>query len=180
MSSIAGEFLARLVGESAAYYVARKPGEIKVEQVPELTVVAIAGQAQPNDLDQQVDVLQRRLLEFLELQGVTPAGNPLAIYSAPPDKGPVDFSACLPVAEPQEDQFGSEIISRVLPGGEMATMVYRGPYAKRYREYKGLAILMKGRGSASELVIREEHLVGPLATNKPKKFLTKVFWPTGE
>lgn len=176
--SIWEEFAARFAGQTVAHYVADKPGRIRVEQVDEQAVVSIRAQSNLGQLAADLGGLQRRLVEFMGDNHLAPTSKPLSVFHTPLDEDMIDLEACVPV--PEVVNTIGEIESRMLPGGEMAMVNYRGPYTKRMKFLKPLIILMDGQGIQPGPGIREECLVGPLDVDKPKKFLTCVIWPTGK
>jgi effector-binding domain-containing protein len=113
----------------------------------------------------------------LERRGFTPAGRPFGLYHGPvnhEDDGPVE--ACVPVA--QQLELGTEIQSRELPGGRLASVTLRGPechFPKVLEGYDAVYDWVQRNGYRTEGPPRETWISAPGVEHVPDEAM-EVAW----
>lgn len=117
------------------------------------------------------DELKERFKKLREICGDRICGPAMTIYRWDTDvKDGLDMEAAYPVSEPVED---GNVHSRVLPGFDAFTTVYKGPYDQVVSVFNELHDYRSSRGLAAELNPREVYLTGPFEDN-PKDNITEL------
>ncbi|UCH03346.1 MAG: GyrI-like domain-containing protein [Candidatus Thorarchaeota archaeon] len=117
------------------------------------------------------DDLKERFKKLEEVCGERICGPAMAIYRWDTDvKEGLDMEAAYPVSEAIES---GEIHSRILPGFEAFTTVYKGPYDQMAKVFGELHDYRASRGLAAELNPREVYLKGPFEDN-PEDNVTEL------
>ncbi len=99
------------------------------------------------------------------------SGPAMTIYHWDTDvRDGLDIEAAYPVSEPIES---GDVHSRVLPGFDAFTIVYRGPYDEMAKAFSELHDYRFSRGLAAELNPREVYLTGPFEEN-PEDNITEL------
>ncbi len=124
-----------------------------------------------------VGQLFSQIFSQLEKEGLKPAGPPFAIYHDTEYKeNDVDVEAGVPVAA-SSAYAGEGISVREVPGGEMACLVYRGPYESIGEAYAYLISWISANGYRIGGPSREVYLRGPADQCSPDEYLTEIQFP---
>jgi effector-binding domain-containing protein len=119
--------------------------------------------------------LYGEIFGFLGSQRMPPAGPPLAIYH---DDGykeqDVDTEAAVPIAK--EVQSTKKVTVRKLPPGQMACVIYKGPYSDIGQAYTALMTWVDKNGYRITDHCREVYLQGP-GQSDPAAYITEIQLP---
>ncbi|HOG46425.1 MAG TPA: MerR family transcriptional regulator [Anaerolineae bacterium] len=111
-----------------------------------------------------------------QMQGARYAGPPLVIYHDHEFKDEnVDVEVAVPVAGPLPEGAPAEV--RELPGGEMACVVYLGPYEGIGEGYNAVMAWLEPNGYRIADCLREVYLRGPGDGNDPAQYVTEIQVP---
>lgn len=104
------------------------------------------------------------------------AGPPLAIYHDLEFKEDnVDIEAAVPVEGALPDGAPAEV--RELPGGEMACVIYQGPYEGIGEGYNAVMAWLEPNGYRVAGPVREVYLRGPGDSQNPAEYVTEIQVP---
>ena len=107
----------------------------------------------------------------MQQQGLRPVGAPLSIYHDREfDPADNDTEVALPVERSGEG-------TRVLAGGLCATALCRGAYSNLSNAYARLMEWMTENGYALAGAPYEQYEKGPMETESPDEFLTRIYFP---
>ncbi len=99
--------------------------DIKIKDIPEQKIASVRVKTTLNKVPEKVRQLLTETAEYLDSQGIKPAGPPLAIYY---EVGSflVDVEVGYPV--PVEVEANERVHVNTVPGGKVAYTVYEGPH----------------------------------------------------
>ncbi len=128
---------------------------------------------------QSVGSLYEELSGALERQGIAPAGPLMAIYY---DEGykeiDVDMETAVPIIGGSLPQ--GRVIIRELPGAEMASLVWQGPYDEFTLAYQSLMSWIEANDYQIIGPNREIYLHGPEAGIDPAEYVTEIQFPVAK
>jgi len=117
------------------------------------------------------------LMQALGKENVAASGPPLIVYhSLIDEEADGDIEICLPIENPISGD--SEVYSRELEGGAMATTVHRGPYEGLGPVYGALVDWISENGHEVAGPPREIYLNDPQEVS-PEEILTQIEFPIG-
>jgi len=122
------------------------------------------------------------LFQVLRQKGVDVSGPPIylchessmADVEAAMKTGFADIEVAWPIALDVDPE--GDIKTYVLPGGEMAKIIHRGPYEQTSQTYKVLFAWIAAHGKRIVDPIRESYLNDP-RTVKPEDIITEIYAP---
>lgn len=111
------------------------------------------------------------LFALAQQEGLKLVGAPLSIYhDSEFDPADNDTEVALPVERSSEK-------TRVLAGGLCATALCSGPYSNLPNAYARLMEWMQKNGYALAAAPYEQYEKGPMETDEPEEFLTRIYFP---
>lgn len=151
--------------------------EITRREVPDLAIVSMRERLPVAELPAFFGRAWGRLYGYLQRLGVTPTGEPFAMYHAfGPDD--IDIEACVPhIGEiPATDT----IASRVLPATAVAETLHVGPYDGLAGAYEALTAWVAEEGFEPVGPHREIYLNEPGPDVPPSTYRTVIQLPIAE
>lgn len=114
-----------------------------------------------------------------QMSGARYAGPPLAIYHDPEFKDEnVDVEAAVPIEGALPEGAPAEV--RELAGGEMACVVYQGPYEGIGEGYSAVMAWLEPNGYRIAGPVREQYFRGPGDSNNPAEYITEIQVPAAK
>jgi AraC family transcriptional regulator len=110
-------------------------------------------------------------------QGLRQAGPPYCSYRDFDERGLMHAESGIPV-----DRAGltdGRVEPGVLPGGDVASVLYTGPYAGVGDAHRQLRSEMEAAGLTAVGEPRDVYVTSPDATPDPEDYVTEVVWPIG-
>jgi len=154
-----------------------QPGDAFGEEVtlPQRTMIYLKGHSNWDAaFDTLVDAF-KSLGEYLDKQGIKPAGAAMTIYTATDDKG-FSFEAAMPVAAAPPDPPKGDIATGPAPSGKMLKFVHRGSYDAMNSTYEAITNYLDDRHLDAQGLFIEEYVTDPVKTN-PESLVVNVFVP---
>jgi effector-binding domain-containing protein len=150
--------------EHAVKVTRREPLTVVAKRVP-VTIPEIGGVLGP---------AFGEVYGYLGAHGVEPEGPPFVVYHGMPEGDrPFDIEICAPVARVIDPPDGWQ--TRVLPGGEFATLVHVGPYDTVGAAYESLGAWIAEHDLAIVGPPREVYMSEP--DTPPERIATIVEFP---
>jgi effector-binding domain-containing protein len=155
-----------------------KPAEIFGEEVtlPPRTIVFMKGSANWDAAYSTLVDAFKSVYEYLEKQGIKPAGPPMTIYTETDDTG-FDYQAAVPVErEPKEPPKGDIEVGQA-PTGKALKFVYRGSYDGMDTIYEAITEHLEEKRIEMHDMFIEEYLTDPRTTPQDK-LVVNIYVPT--
>ena len=151
--------------------------EVKVREVEAQPVLSIRAVVPVMELVGFFDEACREMYEFLEREGVRPAGPPFSLWHSDPESTPgeSDIEVCVPVERPVLPS--GWMNAGELPVGRLAYTIHEGPYDSMGEAFDAVWSWMQSNGRQSAGPPRDVVLVGPNDTADPAQYRTEVAWP---
>ncbi|HEX5509741.1 MAG TPA: GyrI-like domain-containing protein [Pseudolabrys sp.] len=154
-----------------------KPGDAFGEPtvLAEKTIIYVKGSASwDNALPALVSAF-KTLNQYLQKQGIAPAGAPMTIYTSTDDKG-FAFDAALPIAQaPKEPPTGNIAVGKS-PAGKALKFVHRGSYDAMDSTYEAIANYLDDKQLEAKNLFIEEYL-SDLEKSDPDHLVVNVYVP---
>lgn len=136
-------------------------------------VLRIRRVARPEDCDVAADI--DSVFQVLNRQGLTQAGPPYFSAGEPDDEGRRRIESGIPVGQVGADD--GEVEAAMLPGEDVASVLYRGRYDGIDAAYRQLWKSIEATTLRPAGEPRDVYLTSPAATPNPDDYLTEVLWP---
>jgi len=143
-----------------------QPGDAFGEDVtlPERTIVYLKGTSQwDGAFDTLVDAF-KSLDEYLDKQGIKPAGPAMTIYTQTDDKG-FSFEAAVPIAAAPANPPKGDIAVGHAPSGRALKFVHRGSYDAMDSTYEAITNYLDDKHLDAKELFIEEYATDPVKTN---------------
>lgn len=153
------------------------PGDAFGEEVtlPERTIIYLKGAGRWDSAYETLVDAFKSLNQYLDKQGVKPAGSAMTIYTQTDDSG-FNFQAALPVTDTPKDPPKGDIGIGKSPSGRAFKFVHRGSYDAMDTTYEAITnFLDEKRLEAKDLFI-EEYVSDPSKTAEDK-LVVNVYVP---
>lgn len=144
-----------------------------VKTLRDQPVLRIRRTVRPEDCDVSADI--GKVFQVLNLQGLSQAGPPYYSAGEPDDEGCRNLESGIPVGT--AGVADGEVEAAVLPGGDVASVLYRGRYEGIDAAYRQLWKSIEEAGLQPGGEPRDSYLTSPDATPDPEDYLTEVLWP---
>jgi effector-binding domain-containing protein len=154
-----------------------QPGDAFGEEValPARTIVYLKGQSKWDAaFDTLVDAF-RSLGEYLDKQGIKPAGAAMTIYTETDDAG-FAFKAAVPIAAPPENPPKGDIAVGQAPSGKALKFVHRGSYDAMDSTYEAITNFLDDKHLEAKDLFIEEYVTDPVKTDA-EHLVVNVFVP---
>ena len=154
-----------------------QPGDAFGESVtlPERTIIYIKGQSKwDTAFDALIDAF-KSLNEYLDKQGIKPAGPAMTIYTETDDAG-FSFEAAYPIAAAPANPPKGDIAVGPAPTGKALKFVHRGSYDAMDSTYEAITNYLDDKHLESQGLFIEEYVTDPVKTNA-EKLVVNVFVP---
>ena len=154
-----------------------QPGDAFGEEVtlPERTIVYLKGQSKWDAaFDTLVDAF-KSLGEYLDKQGIKPAGPAMTIYTETDDAG-FAFKAAVPIASAPENPPKGDIAIGQTPSGKALKFVHRGSYDAMDSTYEAITNYLDDKHLEAKDLFIEEYVTDPVKTDA-ENLVVNVFVP---
>jgi DNA-binding transcriptional MerR regulator len=156
------------------------PAPVEVRNDPASLVLCIRGRVLWDEAEPWLDDALRELQGMAEAEGLESTGPVGALYSEEFfEAHDGEVVAFAPVARMPAGAAGltGRVVPTSLPGGPVAVMVHRGPFASIDTTYAALGAHVVEHGIGGIGPIRENYLVTADDTDDPSALRTEVCWP---
>ncbi len=147
--------------------------QIELKQQAAQPVLSIRSRTTMQDLQAFLGKSFGDVAQYLGELGLCPAGAPFAAYHNM-DMANLDVEAGFPVAKPTAAR--GEIQPSAIPGGQLATCLYTGPYNEMPPAYEALTQFVKDQGREATGVCYEIYLNEPGKVT-PQELQTLIVFP---
>lgn len=144
-----------------------------VKTLGDQPVLRIRRTIRPEDCNPAADI--EEVFHILNRQGLKQAGPPYFSAGEPDDHGCSTTESGIPVNAPGQRE--GEVEAAVQRGGDVASLLYRGPYEGIEAAYRQLWTEIDEQGFRPTGEPRDSYLTSPDATPDPDDYLTEVIWP---
>lgn len=154
-----------------------QPGDAFGEEVtlPERTIVYLKGHSKWDAaFDTLVDAF-KSLDEYLDKQGIKPAGATMTIYTETDDAG-FSFKAAVPIAGAPENPPKGDIAIGQTPPGKALKFVHRGSYDAMDSTYEAITNYLDDKHLEAKDLFIEEYATDPVKTDA-EHLVVNVFVP---
>jgi effector-binding domain-containing protein len=154
-----------------------QPGDAFGEEVtlPERTIVYLKGHSKWDAaFDTLVDAF-KSLDEYLDKQGIKPAGATMTIYTETDDVG-FSFKAAVPIAAAPENPPKGDIAIGQTPPGKALKFVHRGSYDAMDSTYEAITNYLDDKHLEAKDLFIEEYATDPVKTDA-EHLVVNVFVP---
>ncbi len=154
-----------------------QPGDAFGEEVtlPERTIVYLKGHSKWDAaFDTLVDAF-KSLNEYLDKQGIKPAGPVMTIYTETDDAG-FSFNAAVPIAAAPANPPKGDIAVGPAPTGKALKFVHRGSYDAMDSTYEAITNYLDDKHLEARDLFIEEYVTDPVKTNA-ENLVVNVFVP---
>jgi DNA-binding transcriptional MerR regulator len=154
--------------------------EVQLKEVPDQPLLSVSAQAAPGMVGQAIGAAFGTIIPVAVKRGVyVPDAPPLIIvHQDTPEgghTGGIAFEAGVPITRLIEGRQG--IVSTVLPGGMVASVVHVGPYHELELIYPMLGAWIEAHGYRIAGPLRNLLLTNPTQLADPTGYHTEVQWP---
>ncbi len=151
--------------------------EVRVREVEAQPVLSIRAVVRVMELVGFFDEACKEVYEYLEREGVRPAGPPLSLWHSDPESNPgeSDIETCVPVERPVPPS--GRMKAGELPAGRLAYTIHEGPYDNMGEAFDAVWRWMQSNGRKPAGPPRDVVLVGPNDTDDPTQYCTEIAWP---
>lgn len=154
-----------------------QPSDAFGEEVtlPERTIVYLKGHSKWDAaFDTLVDAF-KSLDEYLDKQGIKPAGATMTIYTETDDAG-FSFKAAVPIAAAPENPPKGDIAIGQTPPGKALKFVHRGSYDAMDSTYEAITNYLDDKHLEAKDLFIEEYATDPVKTDT-EHLVVNVFVP---
>ncbi len=155
--------------------------EIDVPAVPGAQFEATCA-ADPEAIGAAMRAGFARLMPYIAINNLVPAGPPRAIYSAF-DESQTRFTLAMPLANTAAAKPATGIALGTLPGGRMHRFTHRGPYEQLGQTYEAITSWLRDAGSMQDMhdwmkcsPMWEEYVTDPART-PAAELITYIYVP---
>ena len=154
-----------------------QPGDAFGESVtlPERTIIYIKGQGKWDAAFETLVDAFKSLNEYLDKQGIKPAGPPMTIYTETDDAG-FSFEAAYVIAAAPAEPPKGDIAVGPAPTGKALKFVHRGSYDAMDSTYEAITNYLDDKHLESQGLFIEEYVTDPVKTNA-ENLMVNVFVP---
>jgi effector-binding domain-containing protein len=147
--------------------------EVQIKEIAPEKLASVRAWHRAEELAQIMGRELGRIMTAMSLQGLHPAGSPVAVYHAWTEDS-VDLELGWPVRGEFAQAEG--IGPGVLPGGRVAFALYTGAYDQIEPAYRAIQEYAEQKGFTLAPVMWERYLTGPEEQDL-SKHLTEIYWP---
>lgn len=147
----------------------------EVKEVQAQPMVSIRMHTPPATFDHSIPSAMTELLTYARQQGILCDNQAPLVINYAYEETDADVEVCVPVERVVASE--GRIVSRVLPGGSVASLMHRGPYEELGLIYPSLAAWIKEQGYEMDGPARQAFWDGPWNTVDPAHYRTEVLWP---
>ncbi len=148
--------------------------QVEIKKVPEQHVISIRTQCHVAELGATLSEILPEVWRYIRNSGVTPSGPPFTRYHGFSDDR-VDIEGGLPVPAPLPGE--GRIAAGKLPGGQVATMLHRGPYDRLPDAHDALHGWIEENKKDPAGPQWEVYLTDPGLEPNPENWKTELMWP---
>ena len=154
-----------------------QPGDAFGEEVtlPERTIVYLKGQSKWDAAFETLVDAFKSLGEYLDKQGIKPAGAAITIYTETDDAG-FAFKAAVPIAAVPENPPKGDIAIGQAPSGKALKFVHRGSYDAMDSTYEAITNYLDDKHLEAKDLFIEEYVTDPVKTDADH-LVVNVFVP---
>jgi effector-binding domain-containing protein len=154
-----------------------QPGDAFGEEVtlPERTIVYLKGQSKWDAAFETLVDAFKSLGEYLDKQGIKPAGAAMTIYTETDDAG-FAFKAAVPIAAAPENPPKGDIAIGQTPSGKALKFVHRGSYDAMDSTYEAITNYLDDKHLEAKDLFIEEYVTDPVKTDADH-LVVNVFVP---
>ncbi len=154
-----------------------QPGDAFGEEVtlPERTIVYLNGQSKWDAAFETLVDAFKSLGEYLDKQGIKPAGAAMTIYTETDDAG-FAFKAAVPIAAAPENPPKGDIAIGQTPSGKAFKFVHRGSYDAMDSTYEAITNYLDDKHLEAKDLFIEEYVTDPVKTDADH-LVVNVFVP---
>jgi effector-binding domain-containing protein len=154
-----------------------QPGDAFGESVtlPERTIIYIKGQGKWDAAFETLVDAFKSLNEYLDKQGIKPAGPAMTIYTETDDAG-FSFEAAYVIAAAPAEPPKGDIAVGPAPTGNALKFVHRGSYDAMDSTYEAITNYLDDKHLESQGLFIEEYVTDPVKTNA-ENLMVNVFVP---
>ena len=154
-----------------------QPGDAFGEEVtlPERTIVYLKGQSKWDAAFETLVDAFKSLGEYLDKQGIKPAGAAMTIYTETDDAG-FAFKAAVPIAAVPENPPKGDIAIGQAPSGKALKFVHRGSYDAMDSTYEAITNYLDDKHLEAKDLFIEEYVTDPVKTDADH-LVVNVFVP---
>jgi effector-binding domain-containing protein len=154
-----------------------QPGDAFGESVtlPERTIIYIKGQGKWDAAFETLVDAFKSLNEYLDKQGIKPAGPAMTIYTETDDAG-FSFEAAYVIAAAPAEPPKGDIAVGPAPTGNALKFVHRGSYDAMDSTYEAITNYLDDKHLESQGLFIEEYVTDPVKTNA-ENLMVDVFVP---
>ena len=154
-----------------------QPGDAFGESVtlPEGTIIYIKGQGKWDAAFETLVDAFKSLNEYLDKQGIKPAGPAMTIYTETDDAG-FSFEAAYVIAAAPAEPPKGDIAVGPAPTGKALKFVHRGSYDAMDSTYEAITNYLDDKHLESQGLFIEEYVTDPVKTNA-ENLMVNVFVP---
>jgi DNA-binding transcriptional MerR regulator len=154
--------------------------EVQIKEVPDQPLLSVCAQAAYGTFGQAIRAAFGTVVPFAIQTGVYVPDQPpvIILHQYTPEvgqEGGVAFEVCLPTSRLIEGRQG--IISTLLPGGTVASVVHVGPYHELELIYPMLGAWIETHGFRIDGPPRNLLVTNPAQIADPAGYHTEVQWP---
>jgi effector-binding domain-containing protein len=151
--------------------------EVRVREVEVQPVLSIRAVVPVMALVGFFDEACKEMYEYLEREGVRPAGPPLSLWHSDPESTPgeSDIEVCVPVERPVLPS--GRMKAGELPDDRLAYTIHEGPYDNMGGAFDAVWGWIRKNSREPAGPPRDVVLVGPNDTNDPTQYRTEIAWP---
>lgn len=154
--------------------------EVQVKEVADQPVLGVSAMAPPGTLGQAIRAAFGTVIPVAVEAGVSLADHPPLIIlhqgtATGAESGGIAFEACVPISRIIEGKQG--IVSTLVPGGPVASVVHVGPYQELELIYPMLGAWIEAHGYRIAGFPRNLLVSNPTQIADPAGYHTEVQWP---
>ncbi len=150
---------------------------IQIEAMTEQPALAMTRTVAPTAIASTLAQMLPGVFAHAQKTGAAMAGPPFARYLAM-TPGTLTLQGGVPLVAPADGE--GEIEQATLPGGEVATLIYTGPYDTLGEGHFALEMWAKDQGRTASGGAWEVYLTDPATTPNPADWKTKIYLPLAE
>jgi effector-binding domain-containing protein len=149
------------------------PYTCEIKDQPAQAALSIRARTRVQDLPRTLGESYAKIGQFLEQIGEGPAGPPFTAYFNM-DMEDLDIEVGFPVARPLDGK--GEIQASELPGGQVGTCLFTGPYPELATAYEALTRFIQDQGFQPTGVAYEQYFNDP-GKVPPEELQTLILFP---
>jgi effector-binding domain-containing protein len=153
---------------------AAETADVQLEEIKPQPAMSIRFRAKPKELGPKFGKSMGVLYTYVYSHGGEVIGPPFGRYHDMDDES-FDVEAGVPVAKVIAGN--DQVKQSELPGGEVATLLYRGPYTELGESHDTLKAWAESKGREAAGGSWEVYLIGPSQESDPAKYETKLYLP---